>query len=261
MRSILVQAGRDPGMTARLDTAMAIARANEGHITLLIDTPVDRFVTVDPYGGTFVAREALDAALADDEELAAAFAGRLERDDVPFDVAQFELLPIDAMANAARFADLAVVSRSCGYAGDLALAARCPVLALPDKAPMAFPPGSACIAWDGGEEAAYALRCAAPLLSGCKDVHVLTVLTDKPEGFPATDALRYLSRHGISAELHELDRTNSTEETLAAAARRLNTGLLVMGAYSHSRVREFLFGGVTRYFLEEEGSPPLLLAH
>lgn len=261
MRSILVQAGRDPGMTARLDTAMAIARANEGHITLLIDTPVDRFVTVDPYGGTFVAREALDAALADDEELAAAFAGRLERDDVPFDVAQFELLPIDAMANAARFADLAVVSRSCGYAGDLALAARCPVLALPDKAPMAFPPASACIAWDGGEEAAYALRCAAPLLSGCKDVHVLTVLTDKPEGFPATDALRYLSRHGISAELHELDRTNSTEETLAAAARRLNTGLLVMGAYSHSRVREFLFGGVTRYFLEEEGSPPLLLAH
>jgi nucleotide-binding universal stress UspA family protein len=261
MRSILVQTGRDPGMSARLDTAMAIARANEGHITLLIDTPVDRFVTVDPYGGTFVAREALDAALAADEELARAFAGRLSRDDVPFDSAQFELLPVDAMATAARFADLAIVSRSCGYAGDLALATRCPVLALPDQSAMPFPPSSACIAWDGGEEAAYALRCAAPLLGGCKDVHVITVLTDKAEGFPATDALRYLSRHEIKAELHELRRGNSIEETLAEAAGRLGEGLLVMGAYGHTRVREFLFGGVTRYFLEEKGAPPLLLAH
>jgi nucleotide-binding universal stress UspA family protein len=261
MRSILVQAGRDAGMTARLDTAMALARANEGHITLLIDTPVDRFVTVDPYGGAYVAREALDAALAADEELARAFAGRLERDDVPFDVAQFELLPVDAMAQAARFADLAVVSRRCGYAGDLALAARCPVLALPDKVALAFPPASACIAWDGGDEAAYALRCAAPMLSGCKDVHLITVLTDRTEGFPATDALRYLSRHDIKAELHEVARGNSIEETLAEEVRRLGACVLVMGAYSHSRVREFLFGGVTRYFLEEESAPPLLLAN
>lgn len=261
MRSILVQAGRDPGMAARLDTAMAIARANEGHVTLVIDTPVDRFVTVDPYGGTYVAREALDAALAEDDALAAAFAGRLERDDVPFDIAQFELLPVDAMANVARFADLAVVSRNCGYAGDLALAARCPVLALPDTTSMPFPVGTACIAWDGSDEAAFALRCAARLLAGCRNVHVLTVLTEKPEGFPATDALRYLSRHGIEAELHELDRGSSIEETLAAAANRLDADLLVLGAYSHSRVREFLFGGVTRYFLEDKGAPPLLLAH
>jgi nucleotide-binding universal stress UspA family protein len=126
---------------------------------------------------------------------------------------------------------------------------------------MAFPVGTACIAWDGSDEAAFALRCAARLLAGCRNVHVLTVLTEKPEGFPATDALRYLSRHGIEAELHELDRGSSIEETLAATANRLDADLLVLGAYSHSRVREFLFGGVTRYFLEDKGAPPLLLAH
>ena len=114
MRSILVQTGRDPGMTARLDTAMSLARHHGGHVTLLIDTPVDRFVTVDPYGGTYVAREALDAAVADDDALAAAFAGRLKNDDVPFDVVQFETVPVEAMAEAARLADLVVVSRSCG---------------------------------------------------------------------------------------------------------------------------------------------------
>ncbi len=261
MRSILVQAGRDPGMSARLDTAMDIARRNEGHITLVIDTPIDRFVSVDPYGGAYVAREALESALADDEALAEAFAGRLANDDVPFDVAQFEAAPVDAMAAAARLADVAVVSRSCGYAGDLAVAVRCPVLVLTATAPLRLPLASACIAWDGGDQAAAALRSAINLLEGCGAIHVLTVTSEAPEGFPATDALRYLSRHGLKAELHELTRNGSVEETLAKEAARLGAQLLVMGAYGHSRVREFLFGGVTRYFLEEQAAPPLLLAH
>ena len=72
MRSILVQAGRDAGMGARLDTAMDLARMQGGHLTVLVDTPVDRYVTVDPYGGTYVAREALEAALKEDDALAEA---------------------------------------------------------------------------------------------------------------------------------------------------------------------------------------------
>ena len=74
MRSILVQGGRDTAMAGRLDTAMDLARTHEGHLTVAIDTPVDRFVSVDPYGGTYVAREALEAAIAADDALAAAFA-------------------------------------------------------------------------------------------------------------------------------------------------------------------------------------------
>jgi nucleotide-binding universal stress UspA family protein len=261
MRSILVQAGRDAGMAVRLDTAMDIARVRNGHVTLLIDTPLDRFVTTDPYGGTYVAREALDAALAEDDALAEAFAGRLANDDVPFDVVHYEFQPVDAMAGAARLADLVIVSRNCGYAGDLAIAARCPVLVLPEDRAVAMPLAAACIAWDGSDEAAHALRGAVPLLAGCGSLHVLTVNTEKAVGFPPTDALRYLSRHGLKAELHELERGDSVEQTLAGAATRLGAGLLVMGAYSHSRVRELLFGGVTRYFLEDAAAPPLLLAH
>lgn len=261
MRSILVQAGRDSGMTARLDTAMDIARAHEGHVTVLVDTPIDRYVTVDPYGGTYVARDALEAALQEDDALAEAFAGRLQNDDVPFDVAQYELPPVDALASGARLADIVVVSRSSGLAGDLAMVSRSPVLALSDSVPLRLPVGVACVAWDGGDEAAHALRAAVPLLNGAGAVHVLTVLTEKAEGFPGTDALRYLSRHGINAELHELTRGTSIEETLATAAAQLGAQLIVMGAYGHSRVREFLFGGVTRYFLEEQAAPALLLAH
>ena len=228
---------------------------------MLLDTPIDRYVTVDPYGGTYVAREALEAALKEDDALAEAFAGRLQGDDVPFDIAQYELPPVDALASGARLADVTIVSRSGGLAGDLAMVSRTPVLALPDAMALAVPLGVVCIAWDGGDEAAHALRAAVPLLQGGAAVHVLTVLTEKAEGFPPTDAMRYLARHDIKAELHELPRGASIEETLATAAAQLGAQLMVMGAYGHSRVREFLFGGVTRYFLEEPTAPPLLLAH
>jgi len=183
MRSILVQAGRDAGMGARLDTAMDLARVHGGHLTVLVDTPVDKYVTVDPYGGAILAREALETALKEDD------------------------------------------------------------------------------ARDGGGEAARAMKAAVPLLAQAADVRVLTVASDKADGFPPTEALRYLSRHGIKAELTELARGNSVEETLAAEVARVGAELLVMGAYSHSRLREFLFGGVTRFFLDELTAPPLLIAH
>jgi len=61
--------------------------------------------------------------------------------------------------------------------------------------------------------------------------------------------------------LHELTKAGSTEETLAKAAVRCKAQLLVMGAYGHSRMREYLFGGVTRYFLDDCPGPALLLTH
>jgi nucleotide-binding universal stress UspA family protein len=261
MRSILIQGGRDRQMSERLDTAMDIARACDGHLTVLVDTPVDQYVSVDPYGGAILAREALEAALKDDDALAKAIAEQLVRDDVPFDVAQSELPRLDALARGADLADLIVVSRSSGLAGDLALSASCPVLALADGTPLRLPLGTACIAWDGGSEAARALKAAVPLLAQAAAVQVLTVLTDQAQGFPPTEALRYLARHGIKAELTELVRGNSVEETLAAEVARLDAGLLVMGAYSHSRLRELLFGGVTRFFLDEPAAPALFMAH
>ena len=90
---------------------------------------------------------------------------------------------------------------------------------------------------------------------------VVTVV-EKADGFPATDALRYLSHYGIHAELHE--RTVSggltIEEALEDAAVELKADWVVMGAFGHSRLRETLFGGVTRYFINSARFP-LLLVH
>lgn len=260
MRSILVYADRAASMAGRLETALSIARVTAGHVSVLVDTPVTRYISMDPMGGSYVATEALQQALADDDAHAAAIEARLAGEDVPFDVIRSEAEPVEALASAARLSDLVVLSRTPGLAGELALVSRAPVLVLPNGTGLSFPVDCACVAWDGGDEAAHALRGAAPLLANCGEVHVITV-REKPGGFPPTEALRYLSRHGVTAELHELDRGSSTEETLAKAVARLKCRLLVMGAYGKSRVREFLFGGVTRYFLEETAGPALLLAH
>lgn len=261
MRSILIQAGRDPDHAHRLDSAVALARALAGHVTVLIDTPLSGYVAVDPFGGTQVAQAAMAEALAADDRLAAEVTAQLQGSDVAFDVVEMELEQVDALALTARLADLVVVSRSGGLAGDVALASRCPVLALPPGRALSLPLASAAIAWDGSAEAAYALRCAVPLLARCAAVRVLTVLRGVATDFPPTDALRYCARHGITAELTELVQGASVEQTLAEAVRAQAADLLVMGAYGHGRLREFLFGGVTRYFLDEPSAPPLLLAH
>ena len=67
MRSILVHADRSPSMASRLDTALALARAWQGHVTVLVDTPITRYIAMDPMGGSYVASAAMAQALEDDD--------------------------------------------------------------------------------------------------------------------------------------------------------------------------------------------------
>jgi len=260
MRSILINADRKPGMESRLELATGLARHTGGHLTVLVDTPASRYIAMDPMGGSYVIADALDKAREDDDAAAKAIETILARQDVPFDLIRSEDEPVSALAIAARLSDLVIVSRESGIAGALAMEARVPVLALPDPCTITLPPRVACIAWDGGDQAAAALRASVPFLLDCPQVKVISVI-EKAGGFPATDALRYLSRHGISAELEEHERRGSTEETLAVAVSRAKADVLVMGAYGKSRMREFLFGGVTAYYLTEAGGPALFLMH
>ncbi len=270
MRSILVYADHGPAMQARLETALSLARMTSGHVSVMVDTPIARYTTIDPLGGSFIAADAIRETMARDDAYADEIEARLAREDVAYDVIRCEDEPVAALADCARLADVVVLSRDCDFAGSLALSTRCPILLVPgpgiggaghDQAVSGtrLPIARACIAWDGGNEAAAALRASVPLLGGA-EVQVLTV-HEKQGGFPSTEALRYLSRHGINAEFLEVERVGSTEQSLAAAVKELEVDLLVLGAYGRSRMREYLFGGVTRHFLGNDVGPPLFLAH
>lgn len=273
MRSILVHADHDAANESRLQAALDIARRQRGHVTPLIATPFQQFIAVDPFGGSYILADAIAKAEVDDLALQTALSERLAGEDVPWDIVTADGDIVGSLAAAATFADLAIVSLPAGsqgrqvepamLAGDLALSISAPVLALPrDFAVLDFD-APAMIAWNGSPEAAHALRAAIPLLGGRK-VELVSVgakMGGGDVGLPDTAALTYLSRHDIHAEARVVARGALTvEEVLERTALDMGAGLIVMGAFGKSRLRETLFGGVTQY-LVTSGIVPLLLAH
>jgi nucleotide-binding universal stress UspA family protein len=132
-----------------------------------------------------------------------------------------------------------------------------------------FPPGdvtshlaSAAVAWDGSRAAARAVRDALPILSVVKHVTILSATDDKPVEPTTVGSLQdFLRRHEIAAEVHLFSRSErAIGEALQQAALDRGAGLLVMGAYGHSRIREFVLGGATRTVLADRRMP-ILMSH
>ncbi len=270
MRSILVYADGGPANELRVQTALDIARLTDGHITLHVNTPVQQYMAMDPFGGAYLLTDALAEADRKETALIASLAAKLGAENVPWDMQTSTCFTADGLAEAALLSDLIILSANqiegeadpfaAKLVGDVVLTARRPVLAVPAGTNPLFICGTAMIAWSGGHEAADALRAAIPLLAHAKTVKLVTVVDD-PTFFPSTDAARYLSRHGIHADVIERPRDAQNVGTaLAAAAAALEADWVVMGAYSHSRLRENVFGGVTQQFLEV-ASYPMFLSH
>jgi nucleotide-binding universal stress UspA family protein len=269
MRNILIHADHAPSMGARTESALAIGRRFRSHLSFLISSPYQMFITSDPFGGMYLAREELAKAQLQDAELEKRLGTELEREDVPWDVAIADGDALSAMTLAATLCDLAIVSlgqrdrygaAAPTIAADLALTVSAPVLALPAGNVSIDLDAPIMIAWNGSPQAANALRAGMPLMGDSSRVVLLSVGEDGGR-VPAEDALRYMSRHGVHAEWRrEPARPDTPEEVLVRVAKEMAAGLIVMGAYGRPRLRETLFGGVTRYMLEASPAP-LLLAH
>lgn len=170
------------------------------------------------------------------------------------------------VAHLGRLADLIVVRRpSDGSPAPATLEAALmetgrPLLIVP---PTGLPASLAVrigIGWNGSAEAAAAVAAALPFLGTADSVAVLTT-GEGAAGTKADDLARYLGWHGIAASVHAFDPgPQSTGKALLANAEKLDTDLLVLGGYGHSRMRETILGGVTRDVLATSGIP-LLMAH
>jgi nucleotide-binding universal stress UspA family protein len=134
-----------------------------------------------------------------------------------------------------------------------------PVLIVP-AAPLASLPETIVIAWKAAPEAARAVTAAMPLLSRSKRILIVTVaeepgLSDE-EGARLMTALGW---HGLNVSTRHLrpDRLGAADTLLAAAAEE--GALVVMGAYGHSRLREWVFGGFTEHVLRRAAVPVLMM--
>jgi nucleotide-binding universal stress UspA family protein len=121
----------------------------------------------------------------------------------------------------------------------------------------------AMIAWDESPQCWHAVSAAVPFLQKARSVEVISVDKDA-DGRHASqaEALAYLRCHGVGASARVIaPQAPSIGETLLAEAAENRAGLLVMGAYSHSRLREMLLGGATRHVLRNATAVPVLMAH
>ncbi len=135
-----------------------------------------------------------------------------------------------------------------------------PVLLAPSKKHMR-PIQSIAIAWNGSQEAARAVSFAMPVLEAAENV---TVIAGTDEDFSRTDVSAFadsLKWHGINATT-KLFKAKGPDlaKRIQNTARKADAQLLVIGAYSHNRLRQFVFGGVTDELLKA-GEMPVLMAH
>lgn len=132
-----------------------------------------------------------------------------------------------------------------------------PVLMVPREPRKSFALNTATIAWDFSGPAARAVGDALPLLMKAKRVHIVTVTNEKriDTSRSGPELAKHIARHGIDVILETVDAAGrSIYEALEAATRVHDSDLLVMGAYGHSRLRQFVLGGATRSMLAH---PPL----
>jgi len=117
------------------------------------------------------------------------------------------------------------------------------------------------ISWNGSAQAARAIGLAMPILKEASEVLVFTVGMGAAATDQAMELANYLLWHEINCSTRALDGKRSlVGADLLEEAKAFDADLLVMGAYTHSRMRQLILGGVTRHVLEE-ADLPLLMAH
>lgn len=276
VKTILLHVQNDKALDQTLETALSLARACEAHLDCLHVTPIQAYVAFDSFGGVFVMSDVFKAIEEEESLLEERLRAKLSKEDVSWDYTQTTGDVPGQLIGRAALADLIVTSRrprrtdfqgpTIGMLGDLLHRSRTPLFVASDEGKVPDPTGSVLIAWNGSFEAANAVRSAIGLLKLASDVRIVRVDEQKDDAFPSTALLQYLSRHGIHAELSlttaqpdEMD-VDFLSAYLTSEAEGMNAACIVMGGYSHSRVSEYMFGGLTRSMLTA-GSMPLFIAH
>jgi nucleotide-binding universal stress UspA family protein len=119
------------------------------------------------------------------------------------------------------------------------------------------------VCWDGSRPASRAIGDAVPLLERAKSIEIVVVTgeRDKSGEITGTNMKRHLARHGITTEIKRVAAGNvGVQGAILTYAADCGADFIVMGAYGHSRLREFILGGVTRSILKSM-PVPVLMSH
>jgi nucleotide-binding universal stress UspA family protein len=117
------------------------------------------------------------------------------------------------------------------------------------------------VGWDGSTTSSHALTASLPYLTKAESVEILSVKRGNEEPKPCDEACEYLKLQGLAVSVRAIDAGQKpVGEVLLEAAVKGGAGMLVLGGYGHSRLREFFVGGVTKHVVSR-GEIPLFLVH
>ncbi|MGX0877214.1 nucleotide-binding universal stress UspA family protein [Roseovarius sp. MBR-154] len=260
-----------------LDHAVAAATTHEAHLDVLC-LGVDRSQSGYYYAGAsaIVLQETIARAQEEAETIEAKarkfLDGSAVRWSVEAGVSQLADLGRHVAARA-RFSDLVILPQPYGEGRGAELEpvtesalfeGRTPVMVVPQGRAVVTRPKRVLLGWNESNEALGAVRAALPLLKGADVVHVVVI--DPPSHGPNRSdpgglLSQYLARHGVKVEIDVLSKTlPRISDVLLRHAGDMDADMVVMGAYGHSRFREAIFGGATRYMLEQ-ATLPVFMAH
>jgi len=117
------------------------------------------------------------------------------------------------------------------------------------------------LCWDGSRAATRAIADAMPFLHKAKQVEIVMVAgkAGKDDEIPGADLGQHLARHGLKVDVKRITAPDiDVGSAILSYAADSNADMIVMGGYGHSRLREFILGGVTRGLLESMTVPALM---
>ncbi|HKQ95449.1 MAG TPA: universal stress protein [Aestuariivirgaceae bacterium] len=277
-KTLLVSLNEIERLDALLAIAGALARDHEAHILGLYVIPAP---AVYPAVGPYVVPEVFDGLTRYFEEQAKGtrerFDAEMRKNGLSAEWLEWKSAApaiAETVCDAGHSADLLLVSETnrdgkngveLDFVENLVLGCGRPVIVVPRKATGGLEARQVVCGYNGSKESARAIHDAIPILRRADDVRLIWVDPAKDgvaaDEVPGADMAVALGRHGVRATAEPMPTNGlNPAEALMMRARDLGAGLVVMGAYGHSRIREFVLGGATGYALNCM-TVPIFMAH
>ena len=272
LKDLLVHIDASKQAATRLSLAATLARRFNAHLTAIYigDPDVIPATMADQY-----APETLDAAdtrhAVHREAVEALFKSCVPAGEIQQQLIEERGDVLEAVTRYARHYDLAILGQvdpdAKGVEGvltvpdDVALHSGQPILMVPYAGTFNNIGERVLVAWNESAQSARAVNDAMPFLARAKKVTVLAVGRTDTDEISTAGVVGHLDRHGITAEIERLVASESEiGDLLLSRAADETDDMMVMGLYSHSRLRERVFGGVSREVLRHM-TVPVLMSH
>jgi nucleotide-binding universal stress UspA family protein len=275
IKDIVVNLSMTEAGSPTADYAVSVASALNAHLTGIAFV----YDPIVPVSGTgYIPAEVIETQQADNEAVAKSaidrFAEATRREGLsaePLSISASLSGAGQQFARIARRFDLAIVGQAepeTSSVEDIIAETTLfesgrPMILVPyiQKAP--FKLDNVMVCWDGSHQAARAIGDAIPLLGTAGRVEIVIVGSEhgSQDEIEGADMGQHLARHGLKVEVHRMDGgTTDVADALLSHAADSGADFMIMGGYGHSRLREFVLGGVTHSIVRAL-TVPALLAH